>query len=194
MDPSKVDVLGANCSVGPQALSRSWTACTADTEFPLSVMPNAGLPGFVNGRFVLSLVTEYLADYAVRFAAAGARLVGGCCGTTPAHTRRDEDALRAAPQSFHGTDVQEPRQAHSGGHAGSRSRRRDGPVNRSAALPESSPTEVRGERRGRSASRRPAQEDDRRGAAPARRGSGFRSTSRTARWRASGCPVSRSHR
>jgi len=108
MDPSKVDVLGANCSVGPQALLEIVDRLHRRTEFPVSVMPNAGLPGFVNGRFVYLSSPEYLADYAVRFAAAGARLVGGCCGTTPAHTRKMRDALRAAPKASTAADVQEP--------------------------------------------------------------------------------------
>jgi homocysteine S-methyltransferase len=59
-------------------------------------MPNAGLPRFVGGRFLYLASPEYMAEYASRFAAAGAALIGGCCGTTPAHIRRMRDALRAA--------------------------------------------------------------------------------------------------
>jgi hypothetical protein len=58
-------------------------------------MPNAGLPRYEAGRFLYVASPEYLAEYASRYAAAGARLIGGCCGTTPAHTRRMREALRA---------------------------------------------------------------------------------------------------
>jgi len=92
----KVDLLGANCSVGPQKLLEIVERLKRRTELPISVMPNAGLPRYVNGRFVYLSSPEYLAEYAQRFAAAGARLVGGCCGTTPTHTRKMRDALRAA--------------------------------------------------------------------------------------------------
>jgi methionine synthase I (cobalamin-dependent)/5,10-methylenetetrahydrofolate reductase len=91
----KVDLLGANCSVGPQKLLEIVERLKRRTELPISVMPNAGLPRFVHGRFVYLSSPEYLAEYAQRFAAAGARLVGGCCGTTPTHTRKMRDALRA---------------------------------------------------------------------------------------------------
>ncbi len=96
VDGTMVDVLGANCSVGPQTLLDMIERLARRTKLPLSVMPNAGLPRFVNGRFVYLSSPEYLAEYATRFAAAGARLVGGCCGTTPVHTRKMRDALRAA--------------------------------------------------------------------------------------------------
>ena len=96
VDGTMVDVLGANCSVGPQILLDMIERLKRRTQLPLSVMPNAGLPRFVNGRFVYLSSPEYLAEYATRFAAAGARLVGGCCGTTPVHTRKMRDALRAA--------------------------------------------------------------------------------------------------
>lgn len=92
----KVDLLGANCSVGPQKLLEIVERLKRRSELPISVMPNAGLPRFVHGRFVYLSSPEYLAEYAQRFTAAGARLVGGCCGTTPTHTRKMRDALRAA--------------------------------------------------------------------------------------------------
>ncbi|HZE19776.1 MAG TPA: bifunctional homocysteine S-methyltransferase/methylenetetrahydrofolate reductase, partial [Candidatus Angelobacter sp.] len=88
-----VNVLGANCSVGPQKLLEIVQRLRRRTELPISVMPNAGLPRFVNGRFVYLASPDYFADYAVRFRAAGANLIGGCCGTTPAHVRRMREAL-----------------------------------------------------------------------------------------------------
>src|SRR5437867_9379198 len=91
-----VNVLGANCSVGPQKLLEIVERLRRRTKLPISVMPNAGLPRFVDGRFVYVSSPEYMAEYATRFAAAGARLIGGCCGTTPIHTRKMRDALRAS--------------------------------------------------------------------------------------------------
>jgi homocysteine S-methyltransferase len=94
---ARVDVLGANCSVGPQGLLDILERLRRRTPAPLSVMPNAGLPRYEGGRFLYLASPEYFADYALRYAAAGARLIGGCCGTTPAHIRRMREALRAAP-------------------------------------------------------------------------------------------------
>ncbi|MBI4364880.1 MAG: bifunctional homocysteine S-methyltransferase/methylenetetrahydrofolate reductase [Candidatus Latescibacteria bacterium] len=88
-----VDVLGANCSVGPQKLLEIIQRIKRRTELPISVMPNAGLPRFVNGRFLYLASPDYFAGYAAQFKAAGARLIGGCCGTTPAHIRRMREAL-----------------------------------------------------------------------------------------------------
>ena len=88
-----VNVLGANCSVGPQKLLEIVQRLRRRTQLPISVMPNAGLPRFVSGRFLYLASPDYFADYAVRFKAAGANLIGGCCGTTPAHIRRMREAL-----------------------------------------------------------------------------------------------------
>ncbi|HTM01536.1 MAG TPA: bifunctional homocysteine S-methyltransferase/methylenetetrahydrofolate reductase [Candidatus Omnitrophota bacterium] len=88
-----VDVIGANCSVGPHELLEIVERYARKGARPIAVMPNAGLPRLVNGRFLYLSSPEYFADYAVRFAEAGARLIGGCCGTTPAHIRRMRDAL-----------------------------------------------------------------------------------------------------
>ena len=88
-----VNVLGANCSVGPQKLLEIVQRLRRRTQLPISVMPNAGMPRFVSGRFLYLASPDYFADYAVRFKAAGANLIGGCCGTTPAHIRRMRDAL-----------------------------------------------------------------------------------------------------
>jgi len=59
----------------------------AATTAKVSAMPNAGAPAMVDGRYVYLCTPEYMASYARRFLAAGVTLVGGCCGTTPAHIR-----------------------------------------------------------------------------------------------------------
>ncbi|HYQ88623.1 MAG TPA: homocysteine S-methyltransferase family protein, partial [Candidatus Binatia bacterium] len=92
-----VNVLGANCSVGPQKLLEIVQRLRRRTQMPISVMPNAGLPRFVSGRFLYLASPDYFADYAVRFKAAGASLIGGCCGTTPAHIRRMKEELARPP-------------------------------------------------------------------------------------------------
>ncbi len=105
-----VNVLGANCSVGPQKLLEIVQRLKRRTELPISVMPNAGLPRFVSGRFLYLASPDYFADYAVRFAAAGASLIGGCCGTTPAHIRRMREAL-ARPGAGTAAEIAEDRAA-----------------------------------------------------------------------------------
>jgi methionine synthase I (cobalamin-dependent)/5,10-methylenetetrahydrofolate reductase len=80
-----IDVLGANCSVGPQQMLDVLLSMAAHTRLPLAAMPNAGLPGYRDGRFVYLSTPAYFATYATRFLDAGIRLIGGCCGTTPEH-------------------------------------------------------------------------------------------------------------
>lgn len=80
-----VDMLGTNCSVGPQALLDVLLAMRRTTKRPLSIQPNAGLPRLVEGRWFYYTSPTYFAEYAQKFLEAGATLVGGCCGTTPEH-------------------------------------------------------------------------------------------------------------
>ncbi len=80
------DVVGINCGVGPQpTLEVLEQVVQAAGDLPVSVMPNAGLPQFVDGRFVYLASPEYFGEFAARAIEKGARIVGGCCGTTPAH-------------------------------------------------------------------------------------------------------------
>jgi homocysteine S-methyltransferase len=83
-----VPVIGANCSQGPQAMLETIQRMAAVAKSArLSAMPNAGAPALVEGRYVYLCTPEYMATYARRFLEAGAAVVGGCCGTTPAHIR-----------------------------------------------------------------------------------------------------------
>jgi homocysteine S-methyltransferase len=66
----------------------------AASSLPLSAQPNAGIPRSVEGRNIYLCSPEYMASYARKFVAAGARIVGGCCGTTPEHIRVMKAALR----------------------------------------------------------------------------------------------------
>ncbi|HKS46466.1 MAG TPA: bifunctional homocysteine S-methyltransferase/methylenetetrahydrofolate reductase [Amycolatopsis sp.] len=82
-----VVALGANCTVGPQRMLSVVEELRRYTTFPISAQPNAGLPRRVGRRFEYSVNGDYLAGYARRCVAAGASVVGGCCGTTPTHIR-----------------------------------------------------------------------------------------------------------
>jgi methionine synthase I (cobalamin-dependent)/5,10-methylenetetrahydrofolate reductase len=89
------DVIGCNCSVGPVAMLDAIERVRAVTSLPLSAQPNAGIPRSVEGRNIYLCSPEYMASYARKFVAAGVRLVGGCCGSTPEHIRVMKSALRA---------------------------------------------------------------------------------------------------
>lgn len=88
------DVIGCNCSVGPVAMLDAVERIRAATSLPLSAQPNAGIPRSVDGRNIYLCSPEYMASYARKFIAAGVRIVGGCCGTTPDHIRVMKNALR----------------------------------------------------------------------------------------------------
>jgi len=88
------DVIGCNCSVGPVAMLDGIERMRAVTSLPLAAQPNAGIPRSVEGRNIYLCSPEYMASYARKFVAAGVRLVGGCCGTTPDHIRVMKSALR----------------------------------------------------------------------------------------------------
>ncbi|MBZ5681697.1 MAG: bifunctional homocysteine S-methyltransferase/methylenetetrahydrofolate reductase [Acidobacteriia bacterium] len=89
------DVIGCNCSVGPVAMLDAIERVRAASSLPLSAQPNAGIPRSVEGRNIYLCSPEYMASYARKFVAAGVRIVGGCCGTTPEHIRVMKSALRA---------------------------------------------------------------------------------------------------
>jgi len=88
------DVIGCNCSVGPVAMLDAIERVRAATSLPLAAQPNAGIPRSVEGRNIYLCSPEYMASYARKFIAAGVRIVGGCCGTTPDHIRVMKSALR----------------------------------------------------------------------------------------------------
>ena len=86
-------LVGTNCGTGPQDMLDAVRAMAGVTSCGLSAQPNAGLPRFVEGRLMYLSTPEYVADFARQFVEAGATLVGGCCGTTPDHTRAIVDAV-----------------------------------------------------------------------------------------------------
>ena len=82
-----VDAVGVNCGAGPAACLDALEAMGApvDGDPARSIMPNAGLSQRLEGRFIYAASAEYFAAVTPRMLAAGARIVGGCCGTTPEH-------------------------------------------------------------------------------------------------------------
>jgi methionine synthase I (cobalamin-dependent)/5,10-methylenetetrahydrofolate reductase len=96
------DVVGLNCTLGPQETHDVFCRLAPSIPAPISVMPNAGYPTVVHGRNVYLSSPDYLRSYATLFAEAGAAIVGGCCGTTPEHIRAMAKALagqkRTEPQ------------------------------------------------------------------------------------------------
>ena len=87
MDTGDVDVVGLNCAVGPAAMLETIERLAAVTDLPISALPNAGLPRSVAGRIMYLSSPEYMGRYARRMIDTGVQVIGGCCGTTPAHIR-----------------------------------------------------------------------------------------------------------
>src|SRR2546426_406258 len=96
-----VRALGANCSVGSSTLYEVLEAMGPEArDVPLAIQPNAGLPHRIGERLMYLSSPGYMADYAGRMIDAGARIVGGCCGTTPQHIAAMRRVLDArAPAS-----------------------------------------------------------------------------------------------
>ena len=89
------DAVGLNCSVGPAVVLDGLERMAEATPLPLSAQPNAGLPRAVGDRKMYLTRPDYTAQYARRLIGAGARFVGGCCGTTPEHIRRIREQVAA---------------------------------------------------------------------------------------------------
>jgi len=111
----RVDVIGANCSVGSSILYEVLLQMQPEAGGrPIAIQPNAGLPARVGERLIYLSLPAYMADYGARMLAAGARLIGGCCGTTPEHIRAmravmdrppaDRPAARVTPLAAETTD------------------------------------------------------------------------------------------
>ncbi|HEX7698667.1 MAG TPA: bifunctional homocysteine S-methyltransferase/methylenetetrahydrofolate reductase [Candidatus Acidoferrum sp.] len=103
-----VQVIGANCTLGPQALLPVLQELAAVDDLRVSGMPNAGFPKREGDRIVYPKSSpEYFALFAREAAALGVRLLGGCCGTTPAHIRAMAEAVKSL----------RPAKSHAAGHA-----------------------------------------------------------------------------
>ncbi len=88
------DVIGLNCATGPAEMNDAVRFLCQNSNLPISVLPNAGLPHNEGGRAVYKLTPDELATWLRRFVAEyGVQIVGGCCGTTPEHLRAVVDAM-----------------------------------------------------------------------------------------------------
>ena len=94
LEKMQVEVIGVNCSVGPQRVLDVIYQMKKVTSFKLSAQPNAGFPRFVDGRFIYLSSPEYFAEYTTKFLNAGVAIVGGCCGTTPQHIQAMAKVLK----------------------------------------------------------------------------------------------------
>jgi len=90
-----VVAVGFNCSLGPSHMLSTLELVKGLTDKPISVQPNAGLPREVEDRTLYMCTPEYMAEYAKRFFESGARIIGGCCGTTPDHIREIVKTIRS---------------------------------------------------------------------------------------------------
>lgn len=95
LNQAGADVIGLNCSVGPQIILEAIEKIQQHTNRRLSAQPNAGLPRDVGGRQIYLASPEYFARYAKWLISAGVKFIGGCCGTTPEHIKLMADAVRA---------------------------------------------------------------------------------------------------
>ena len=102
LDGWGADVIGLNCSVGPQAILDAVEHMTRATSRKLSAQPNAGMPRDVGGR------SMYMASYARHLIQAGAKVVGGCCGTTPEHVKAMCQGVRPLSPRYSGIGSREP--------------------------------------------------------------------------------------
>ncbi len=98
------DVIGFNCSVGPQPLLTQVQKLIPNATLPFIIQPNAGMPKEVDGRTLYMCTPEYMAEFTKHFLQAGVLFVGGCCGTSPEHIRamsqsfRHQRAMRSAEE------------------------------------------------------------------------------------------------
>ncbi|HEV8661399.1 MAG TPA: bifunctional homocysteine S-methyltransferase/methylenetetrahydrofolate reductase [Thermoanaerobaculia bacterium] len=94
LDAAGADVIGLNCSVGPDIMLDAVEEIGSVTAKKISCQPNAGLPRDVAGRQIYMASPDYMAKYAKRLIHKGVKFLGGCCGTTPEHIKNMADAVR----------------------------------------------------------------------------------------------------
>jgi len=98
LSESGADIIGINCSGGPNQLLRILKQMQqACPQARFSVMPNAGWPEQVSGRIMYPAAPDYFGEYALPFRLAGAKVIGGCCGTTPGHIAALARAVEKMP-------------------------------------------------------------------------------------------------
>jgi homocysteine S-methyltransferase len=87
------DIVGLNCRLGPAEILSTLENCQVPIDTPISIFPNAGRLGYDDGEYMYKSSPEYFAESALRFREQGVRIIGGCCGTTPAHIKAIAGAI-----------------------------------------------------------------------------------------------------
>ncbi|MFU1792886.1 bifunctional homocysteine S-methyltransferase/methylenetetrahydrofolate reductase [Paenibacillus azoreducens] len=101
MQQEGADCIGFNCRTGPNGIMSAMKTLGGHLPAPMSVYPNAGVADYVDGEYQYGAGPEYFGQMAVKFADLGSRLIGGCCGTTPAHIAAIAGALEGyVPESI----------------------------------------------------------------------------------------------
>ncbi len=95
LNESGADVIGLNCRLGPAEMLRTLERSQTPEGAILSIFPNAGRLGLLDGELSYKSSPQYFAEYALRLREQGVRIIGGCCGTTPEHVRAMADAWKA---------------------------------------------------------------------------------------------------
>lgn len=95
LDRAGADAVGANCGVGPESAFAALERMRRGTDLPLIAQPNAGIPARKDGRFFYPSSPDYSGHYAKRYLRLGVRVIGGCCGTGPAHLAAIAGVIRA---------------------------------------------------------------------------------------------------
>ena len=97
LEPLPIDVLGMNCSTGPEYMRLPIQYLIERSPYPISVLPNAGLPINVDGEAVYPMLPGPFSELVGEFARWGVNAVGGCCGTTPEHIAALFQQVHGAP-------------------------------------------------------------------------------------------------
>lgn len=114
LDKWGADIVGVNCSVGPPPMMDALEKMVHVTKKPIIIQPNAGIPREVDGRNIYLASPEFFGEYAMRFIKGGARLVGGCCGTTPEHIKVMEKSVRMLSPRQHNFKIAVPKKGADG--------------------------------------------------------------------------------
>jgi len=117
LEAAGADVIGINCSIGPQGVLEAIERLARVVQVPLVAQPNAGLPRDVGDRKIYMASPEYFAEYGRRIVEAGARFVGGCCGTTPEHIKALRGFVRSAAVMARPTPTVRSMGEHTATHA-----------------------------------------------------------------------------
>ena len=87
------DIIGSNCGNGIENMIRIAEDFKSETDSPVIIQSNAGLPELKDGKIFYSETPEFMAEKAVELAELDISIIGGCCGTTPAHIRAIRDKI-----------------------------------------------------------------------------------------------------